>query len=599
MDTKHDAIIRNTFLVDGTGKPGRPGSIAIKGEKISAIGNLKDNAEIIIDGKGLVTCPGFIDVHSHADRSVLYDPDCGSLIKQGITTFAGGHCGSSLAPVKDEKHASEMLKNAGAEEPASWQTFGEFLDCVEKKGLAPNYIPLAGHSTIRRSVMGEYYARPSKQEEISEMQEMLKESFESGSFGMSMGLDGRMAGHFASIGELVSMAKIVRGYGGLFAPHTRHHQNQWPASKPRECAYGIFDAPAGEIITGRYHGLIEAAEICRMAGYPRLHISHLTPAYIIPQPHPKYLDEALARATIEDIIEKAEKDGIDISYSVIPSENSIGGRQRIIDAFFGKTLNLPRWLREMDAETLSSSLKDESFRQKVKKLMLSGKMKIYMVHPLTDPYWADDYMVLDCSIKKYEGRTLWQIAREREPDYTIKAVYDESYNVLFDILAEDNNATWTLVKDKREYGSCHVFLAHRLGVPCTDFVHPPLALNTGKRETITGNYGIAPSLCSMFLRYLRMMVKDRQLLSLEEAVRKITNYPAQGIFGIKDRGILKEGAFADVVVMDFKNLEIPDDYREPGKASPSMKYVFVNGRVAYEKGTCTGTRNGKVLRKKK
>lgn len=592
----YDILIKDCQVVDGTGKPAYKGSIGITGTRITAMGDLRETSKVTIEGKGLVACPGFVDPHSHADRAVMHDPVAGNLLAQGITTFAGGNCGSSLAPLNPGEYAGELIKNSGAPENSSWTTFGEFLEYVKDHTIGPNYIPLVGHNTIRRSVLGRNYAKESTASELSKIKDMLKESFESGAFGVTMGLDGNMPGHFAGIDELVAVASVAREYGALFSPHTRHHQNQWPADEPLESAYGIFDAPAGEIITGRYHGLIEAVEICRMAGLPRLHIAHMTPAYIIPQPHPGYVDEALARATIEEIIEKAEAEGIDITYNVIPSENSIGGRQKIIDAFFGKTMNLPRWIREMDPETFSRELKNAPFRQRVRNLMLSGKMKVFMVHPLTDPYWADDYMVLDCSVREYENRTIWELAREREAGYTIKAVYEESFNVLFDILSKDPDATWTLVKDKRELGCYHVFLAHRLGLPCTDYVHPPAAKasDSPSQRTI---YGIAPSLCTMFLKYLDTMVTRKKILSLEEAIRKITSFPAVKIFGLTDRGVLREGAFADVVVMDFENLEVPEDYRNPHQVSRQVKNVIVNGKVAYENGKTTGIRNGMVLRK--
>lgn len=595
MTKLYDILIKDTTIVDGTGKPGYLGSVGVRGDKIVAIGDLEESAEKTINGKNLVTCPGFIDAHSHADRSILDDPAADNLIMQGITTFVGGHCGTSLAPLKDTKHIAALMKRTGMNLNEAWKTFGEFLDYVQKAGLTPNYIPLVGHNTIRNSVLGGYYARRALPGEIVEMKNMLREAFDSGCFGMSAGLDGGMPGHFADIEEIVGMVRVVKEYDGVFAPHTRHHQNQWPAQEPFECAYGIFDAPAGEIITGRYHGLLEAIEISRMAGNARLHISHMTPAYIIPQPHPGFLDEALAKATIEDIIEKAETEGMDISYNVIPSGNSIGGQQRIIDAFFGKTQNLPKWIRDLDAETLALNMKNKDFREKVKKLMLSGKMKVFMVHPLTDPYWMDDYMILDCKNKTYEGKTLWQIAKEREPDYTIRAVYETSYDVLFDILEEDHKATWTLVKDKREYGCYHVFLKHRLGIPCTDFIVLPV-IAKGK-EQLSNNYGIAPSLSNMFLGYLNTMVREKKLLSLEEAIRKVTTFPAQKLFGLSDRGILKEKAFADIVVMDFENLKIYNDYRNPKQSASGMKYVIVNGQIAYDNGVLSGIKNGKILRK--
>lgn len=579
MNKPYDILIKNTSIIDGTGKPAYKGSIGICGDKIAAIGNLQESATTVIDGEGLITCPGFIDPHSHADRAILEDSAADNLIMQGITTFVGGHCGNSPAPAA----------GAGAQAGKEWKTFGEFLECVRQNGLTPNYAPLIGHNAIRRSVLGEYYARKATLPEIDAQKNILREALASGCFGLSIGLDGGMAGHFADIEELVELARIVREYDGIFAPHTRHHQNQWPATEPGECAYGIFDAPAGEILTGRYHGLLEAVEISRMAGNARLHLSHITPAYLVPQPHPPALDEALARATIEDIVEKAEASGMDISYNVIPSDNSIAGKQRIIEAFFSKRQNLPKWIRDLEPQAFASNLKDPAFRAKTKNLMLSGKMKIFMIHPVSDPYWAECYMILNCSNKACQGRTLWEIAREREPAYTIKAVYEECFNVLFDVLTEDWQATWTLVKDKREYGAFHVFLNHRLGVPCTDYVPP------AKTNQLVSNFGLAPSLCNMFLAYLVAMVRDKKLLLLEEAVRKVTTFPAQKLFGLKDRGVLKENAFADIVIMDFEKLQIRNDYDHPKQPTPGMKFVMVNGKIAYENGVTTGVQSGRVL----
>jgi|LSQX01.2.fsa_nt_gb N-acyl-D-aspartate/D-glutamate deacylase len=594
---KYDILIKNTSIIDGTGAPPYTGSIGINGERIVEVGNIKGEAEKVIDGTGLTTCPGFIDPHSHADRSIIKDPYASNLIKQGITTFAGGQCGSSPAPAKNKEYALGFIQNTDIESKNLWQTFEEFLDFVESNRLTPNYIPLVGHGTIRRNVLGKHYARKSNPEELAEIVNMVEESFESGVFGLSVGLDAGMPGHFADIKELVDVVKIVKKYDGIFTPHTRHHQNQWHADKPFEYGYGIFNSPPGEIITGRYHGLLEAVEISKMAGSPKLHIAHITPAYLIPQPHPLSLDEALAKATIEDIISKAETEGVDISYNVIPSENSIGGRQRIIDTFFLKTSNLPKWLRDIDPETLSKELKNKSFRAKVKDYIYSGNMKFFMVHPLTDPYWADDYMILDCKIKEYEGKTLWEIVKQKGLTYTIKGVYEDTYELLFDIISEDIEATWTLVKDKREYGAYHIFLSHNLGIPCTDYVPPPV-VKRDKKERSTSNYGISPMLSNMFIKYFKVMVKDKSLLSLEEAVRKVTSFPAEHLFGIKDRGIIKEGAFADILLIDFDNLILPNDYKNPEISSPSVKYVIINGGISYENGLLTELKKGKVLRKR-
>ncbi len=578
MAERFDVIIAGATLVDGTGRAAGAGSLGIRDGRIAALGDVRGEADRRVDARGLVVCPGFVDPHSHADRAVLDDPALAHLIGQGITTFAGGQCGSSPAP------------SAGTGAPgqaSAGQTFGGFLDAVEARGLTPNYIPLVGHNAIRRAVLGEHVARRADPAERAAMLALARAAFESGSFGLSLGLDGGMPGHFADVEELVDMARLVKDYGGVFSPHTRHHQNQWPAREPGAYAYGLFDAPAGEVITGRYHGLLEAVEICRMAGGPRLHIAHLTPAYLVPQPHPASLDEALARATLETIIDTPIAEGLDVSFNVIPSDNSIGGRQRIAEAFFGAHQDLPKWLRDLTPESLARLLARRDIRDKLRAWMLSGGMKLFMIHPVTDPYWMEDYQVLDCARADYEGQTLWQLARAREPAYTIRAVYETAFEVLFDILAEDPDATWALVKDKREAGCWQTLLQHPRGVPGTDYVAPRGA----------ARYGQSPLLGQMALHFLDVMVRQQKRLSLEAAVHKLTGFPARAVYGLRDRGVLEPGAWADLVALDMDRLAVHRDYRHPERPAEGLRWVWVNGQLVFDQNVLPGVRPGRVLRR--
>lgn len=579
MSARYDVMVRGTTIVDGTGKPAYRGSVAVSGGRIAAVGAVEGSAALEIDGAGLTTCPGFVDAHSHADLSILQVPGAENLLMQGITTFAGGNCGISLAPLRDASYFAATLKAWNLNLRASWTLFDGFLQAVESTGLAPNYLPLAGHNAIRGAVLGTDYQRACTPKELQAMEGLLRECLEAGCFGLSAGLDAATPGHYAEPSELVALARRVQREGGLFAPHTRHHQNQWPASRVGENLYGIYRGPKGEILTGRYHGLLEALEIARLAGGVRLHIAHLTPAYLVPQPHPEYLDEALARATLETLIDGPAAQGLEVSFNVVGSPHSIGAELPVRDC-------LPAALRGLDWSRRSS-------RRRLQRVMDSGRMKLGMIHPVTDPYWSECYRVLRCARREYEGRTLWELARAREPNHTAKAVYEEAAEVLADLLQHD--ATWALVKDKREWGTLQHFLRHPRGIPITDVHALPAHPEPGAGIF---NYGISPHAYGAFPWFLQAAVSEWRILSIEEAVRKLTGFPAREVFGLRDRGVLEAGAWADLVILDFPRLKAPDDFLDPSQPPRGIEYVLVNGAVAYERGRFTGSRSGKVLRRR-
>ena len=403
------------------------------------------------------------------------------------------------------------------------------------------------------------------------------------------------AGFHAGFEELVEVAKVVKEYDGIIAPHTRHHQNQWPTDRIDEEAYGLYCGYNGEIIAGRYHGLVEAVEICRRAGGVRMHIAHLTPAYSVPQPHPAYLDKALAWATLEDIIDKAKEEGLDVSFNVLPCEYSIGSEFSVLDTIYSNAL-LPSWVNDMCKEDFIDRLRDNGFREKMKQLIRSGRIKFGMIHPCTDPYWFDCYQIISSKNASYKGKVLGDIIREKSWVRVVHMVYEEAYDVLFDLLLEDQGITWALVKDKREYGALDVFLKHELGIPATDTIQVMPADPAATVEQ--SSYGISPSYYGMFIHYLTTMAKERDILQPEEAIYKITGFPAEKIFGITDRGMLKVGAYADIVILDWDRLWDNRDFSAPRKAPEGIEYVMINGKIVYEHGVLTGVKAGRVLRKK-
>jgi N-acyl-D-amino-acid deacylase len=576
MSESYDILIQNATIVDGSGQPAYRGNVGIRGERIVAVGETGDQAaDRVIDGRGLIACPGFIDPHSHANRGVVDTPTADNLVMQGITTFLGDNCGMSSAPTPD-------------------LGFAEWLAEADSARPSVNYATLVGHNTLRRTVMGDDWHRAATAKEVAAMEALVEEAMQAGAYGLSDGLDAAWPGHFAAVSEIVTLARMAQRYGGFYTPHTRHHQNQWPADRPDEYGYGLFHAPKGETIVGRYHGLLEAVEISRQANRIPLLIVHLTPAYLVPQPHPAYLDDCLAQATLEDIIDKPRNEGLDVTFNAIAWGQSIASEAPLMASFFDASQLRPDWLVAMDVDSFTENLKTRAFRAKVRGFIESGKFKIRMMHPLSDPYWMDCIQIVRSAVEPAVGRTIGEMARERSPHSILEAVYESSWEVVFDLLVEDPDTTCADFVDKREYGALKTFLAHPAGMPCTDVGILPAKPQLPPSEGLYTR-GVSPTAYGLFPHYLRMMVREWGALSLEEAIRKATSLPA-GVIGLPDRGRLAEGACADVVLFDLETLQENADFRNPAQAPKGIRYVLVNGQIVCEDGAHTGARPGKVLR---
>jgi N-acyl-D-amino-acid deacylase len=594
----YDLLINGATIIDGSGAPAYTGSLAVAGERIAAVGpNVAGEAARVIEGAGRVVAPGFVDPHTHADRAILEFPLVENLVMQGVTTIVGGNCGFAMAPVNDPAATKGWMARRGVDLPITWKGFGEWLSLVETEGVSPNFAALAGHNTIRMAAMGTDFRRPATAAEVEQMVAYTDEAMRAGAVGLSAGLDAHWPGHFATNEELVSLVKVAQSYGGYFTPHTKHHQNQWPAAGPKEYGYGVFHAPTGEIIAGRYHGLLEAVEIARDANNARLHIAHLTPAYIIPQPHPAYVDDILAKATLEEIVDRAVDAGLDVTFNALGWSQSIGAEEFIRSSFFNPRSPLPAWLTGLGKEEFARRLARPSFRERVKKVIYSGAFKFGMLHPLTDPYWADCWVVVRCKREEFQGRIVGDIARERSPGSVVRAVYDETLEVLFDMLAADPDTTWALVIDKREHGALHIFFQHPAGMPCTDVSAFPAETPDDSQSYMQPGRGVPPIAYGMFPHYLCEMVKERGVMSLEQAIRQITYTPCHDLLKLDDRGILKEGAYADVVMFDWERLHAHNDFLRPALRPDGIEQVLVNGTVVYDGVAHTGARAGKVLRR--
>jgi N-acyl-D-amino-acid deacylase len=569
---KYDVIIKGGTIVDGTGKPGYVGDLAIRGDRIVALGKVSGDAPQVIDARGLIVCPGFVDTHAHADRNIVQYPLAENFLMQGITLFLAGNCGGTPAPAKN-------------------LSFGDWLSSVEKTPISINMATLVGTRVIRSLVMGTDTLRPATAEEIERMKPYVDEAMRSGAFGISSWQDNGVATEHASIEEIVALAKVAQKYGGIFSPHTANHDNSWWTDKPGEYGYGVYHEPPGEVIVGRYHGLLEASEISLKANRIPVLIAHFTPSYTIGEPHPDYVWEAIAKATLEETIDKPRARGVKIFFNHVASPYSINRLQPMIESFFSKRLATPDWLKNMSPEDFVANLKSREFREKVKHVvMYSGAFKFGMVHVQLEPYWMDDYRILVCKNKAYEGKILGEIVRQRCPDHIKKAVYDESMETVFDILSEDPDTKWALIADERESpGASRVFFKSPYGMPCLDVGSMPAVPEEGSSPAGPVAYG-------GYARYLDTHVKKEHSLTLEEAINRASYVGAHDLLGLKDRGVLSPQAYADIVVFSLDKIRMAGDFLKPNVPPDGIVCVFVNGKVVYKDKKHTGEKPGKVIR---
>jgi len=576
---RYDLVIRGATIVDGTGGKSYRGDIAISGERIVEIGRVRGTAGTVLDGSGLVACPGFIDPHSHADTSILKYPLAENLVMQGITTFVGGNCGLSLAPRTDKFFVWQQF-GAGEQDAGftlDWKSFGEYLGKLEGIPASLNFVPLVGHGAVRYCVMGNDFRRKAEDKEISDMQSLVEEAMKSGAFGLSTGLD-YLPGNFADTEEIMALAEVVQKNGGVYASHTRYNNSDWPTDDPEEVSYGRYLGHPEMVWTGLYQGVIEALEIGKKTGIP-VHISHIANVFQIPQPHPEFLEESAAQATLW-VLDEARKMGVDVTFDVIATADSIASQAKVIDAFYSKRVRGLQWIQGFTREEFIKRLQTRDFRDRLRRVHDTGQLKMGMVHTLVDPYWFNCFRIIKCANRDCEGKILGDIAEKRGRD---------ALETLFDILVEDPETTWVQFLDRRGSDIMNAaFLKHPAAMPSTDTEALPAKPEPGQMP--------APVAYGLYPHYFEHYIRDMSLMSLEEAVKKASLDPARK-FGIKDRGTLKKGAYADIVLFDFKKIEARADFMNPTLPPVGIACVLVNGQFVFKDNAHTGAKPGRVLRK--
>ena len=609
-----DVLIQNANIVDGSGKPAYKGSIGIKGDKVVAVGDVKGDAKEVIDASKLTAVPGFIDSHSHGDRGVAEYPRCENYVLQGVTAFVGGQCGGSPAPIGDmvplprklNKYFPELsvykyypqrrlfprdevnkLMKKEYDYTIDWYTMGDYFEFLEKRGISINYIPLLGHGTARRLVMGDDYMRHSNKVERAEMAGLIRQALDEGCIGMSVGMD-YDPDVFASQDEIIEHVAILKDYDATFSPHSRR------TDRRRNVA-------AGHRVHDKIDGLREIIDIIRGAKGVRANIAHLyTGWYIRPQGAPTILEEANRRATLM-VIDEAIKEGLNISFDVIPSSlpTRFGGWSYLCSLW-------SPWTRELGSrENFAKWLKVSDFREEVKDALFKGKFFIRIAYnPNTNPQWAENIWILEHKNKGCEKKSIAQIAEERGKD---------PLDTWFDLIVEDPDAKSATGGGDPEASYHAIFYQHPasavgLDIGITEYPKPEEEKPPAKEPETPEEKETAPekkpeprpppriSSFSAYVGFFNKFVKRQKALTLEQAVYKTSTQVAIR-HKLEGRGVIKEGSFADIVLMDFPNLKVTGVPLDPAKQPKGIEYVFVNGVAVVKNAKHTGAMPGRVIKR--
>jgi len=523
-----DLLIKNGTVVDGTGLKSFVADIGIEKGMITILenaGNI-ETAEVI-DAKGKIVCPGFIDIQDHSDNfwTIFTIPRLDSKVMDGVTTIIGGNCGTSLSPVLGEGSVESMRKWVDIGNiNINWKRTKDFFLELSKKSLGVNFGTLVGHETLRRGLMGDQI-RKITDDEIKMIGRMLSDSLKEGAFGMSTGLVFSHA-RAATIYEIKFLVGILKNYNSFYASHIRGESEELLPS------------------------INETIQIGRSTEVP-IEISHLKAV------GKKYWSD-MQKAI--DMINIANEEGVEISFDVYPY-NTTGSVLYIL---------LPDWVSQGGRKEMIKRLKDLDLRKKIIQEMKEMN------------YDYKNIIVSICPrLKEAVGRKIVDIAESQEigPEEAIieLLISANGHVVVFNegILNEEN-----IKMSLRNHYSI---------ISSADAAYNSEYARTGEL--------VHPRCFGTFSRVLGRYVREQCILKMEDAIAKMTSRPAIKI-GLKDRGILKKGLCADIVVFDENKIIDNADFENPYQYSSGIEYVIINGKVVVRKGQHTGELAGKVLKKK-
>ena len=510
-------------MVDGTGNPWVYADVAVRGDRIAAVGRVAGTGTREIDARGLVVAPGFIDMHSHSDTLLLEDGNAPSKVRQGVTTEVLGE-GNSIAPFIGQMRADGRTR---------FETFGDYDAALAKNGVAVNVASYVGLDNVWQSVMGTSYSRPTP-EQFGHMKEVVDASMKDGAIGLSTMLM-MPPGSLATTDDLVELCKVVKKHGGSYSTHTRNEGD------------GVFDS------------VKEAIAIGERAGVP-VDVIHLK---IADQKLWGRMNEVVA------LIDAARKRGVNVQAHVYPYTRGNNDLASII----------PPWAHEGGKQKMLERLKDPEQRVRLKKDIRDGLPGWYNHYAAVGGDWS---RMLVSGKGSYAGLTVDRIIADKS---RLKDV--DPLDVLFNLLIEADGSVPTVYEHHTEKD-----MVLALQQPWCSIGSDGSAYATEgplrRGNPHPRNFGTFP-------RVLGVYVREKNLLSLEEAVRKMTSANAAKL-RLTDRGIVRPGAFADLTVFDPATVVDRSTYTDPFHYGEGIAYVMVNGKLTLDAGKPTWGKPGRPLR---
>ena len=512
-----DVLIRNGLIVDGTGNPAHVGDLGIRDGRIVAMGRLAGRAARTIDATGLTVAPGFIDIHTHSDYTILVDGNAESMVRQGVTSMILGE-GESVAPAKNDE----------------WADFSGYFARLLRQGVSTNIGSHVGSSQVWTYVHG---PRPGPLEagELEQMRALIRQAMEQGALGVASSLSGP-PGSWIDTGTLVAMCEVASRYGGIYSTHLRTE------------GQGVFEA------------LEEALEIGRRARIP-VDILHLKIA------------EHTLWGRMPDLVAavaKARVGGQQVEANVYPYRAGQNNLASII----------PPWAHEGGTQAMLARLKDPALRPRLENEINHGIAgSNWYNHYTATGGWEGMLLVSlgNPQYKRFEGKRMSEV---------IQALGKPGIDVLFELLETNGGSVPTVYFHHAEED-----MRYALRQPFVSIGSDGTAVKT-EGPLARGNPH--PRYYGTFPRVLGRYVREEKLLSLEEAVRKMTSANASKL-RIYDRGLLRPGQWADVTIFDAARIIDHATFEKPHQYATGVEYVLVNGKLVLEKGRHTGARPGVIL----
>ena len=534
-----DFIIRDGIIADGSGHPSYKADIGVVGDRIAEIGNLAEAASAdSYDAAGKIVCPGFIDIHTHSDLTLLLDWTCESHISQGVTTQVIGNCGMSAAPIEpgslSEVEDSIPFLLSGINATLDWNDWDQYFSRLQKSRPVTNVAALAGHGTLRANIAGMRQEKLGN-ENLGKISDLLSRSIESGVVGMSTGLI-YPPGSFADLAELKTLMRILARHDRVYTSHLRGYR-------------GMLDECIGE-----------AVEIAGSTG-GSVHISHLKAAGKV--------NRGRGEKILQQITEAIES-GVNVGFDVYPYE---AGNTTLLSIF-------PPWVRAGGRSELKKRLSDPETRKDIERSLY---LPLNDWEPLLEKDEWESILLVSFrkeKNKEFEGLNLNDIASRLR-----KAPFEAACDLL---LEED--LVLNMINFHVDETDIETMLRHPACVVASD------SLAVGKSESIKG-IRPHPRYYGTFTRILSRYVREKNMLPLESAIYKMSGLPAK-CMGIADRGVLSKGKAADIVVFDPAEVSDKATYLEPALKSQGICRVFVNGVSVFSDGDLTGSRPGMVVLRK-